>query len=274
MDTNKPPLISIITVTYNAQSVLEQTIQSVINQTYKNIEYIIVDGGSTDGTLEIIIKYKSQISSWISEKDKGIYDAMNKGIRMAKGSLIGMINAGDFYMPKTVELVWEASLKNPLVGIFHGKINLLEENGDLIKIKTPNTDLSCLSQGMCVYHPTFFVSKAIYELNGLYDTEFKIAADFDFTLRNYLSKTSFYYIDELLANFKIGGLSHVQNIKAIDEVVKSLIKNGYSQSDVQKTNSFLLKKDKRNQRMFLWHSIFKKILPRFVLQKMAQSIKK
>lgn len=112
-ENNKAPLISIITVVYNGEKYLEQTIQSVINQTYKNIEYIVIDGGSTDGTLDIIKKYEEHISYWVSESDKGLYDAMNKGIGVAKGELIGMINSDDWYELEAVEIMAEAYKNNP-----------------------------------------------------------------------------------------------------------------------------------------------------------------
>ena len=102
---SKKPLVSVITVTYNAKSYLEQTIQSVFAQTYPHIEYIIIDGASTDGTLDIIKRHEKKIAFWVSEKDNGIYDAMNKGIRAANGELIGIINASDYYEPDTISEV-------------------------------------------------------------------------------------------------------------------------------------------------------------------------
>ena len=118
------PLVSIITVTYNAEKYLEQTIKSVISQSYKNIEYIIIDGMSSDGTVDIIKRYQKYIAHFSSEPDKGIYDAMNKGIKKANGELIGIINSSDFYEPDAVETVVSAYLQNKGAGIFHGNINM------------------------------------------------------------------------------------------------------------------------------------------------------
>ncbi|MCB0383237.1 MAG: glycosyltransferase, partial [Psychroserpens sp.] len=115
----KEPLISIITVVFNGEKYLQQTIDSVTNQTYKNIEYIIIDGGSTDETLNIIKANESHIDFWISERDNGLYDAMNKGISKAKGELIGMINSDDWYELNAVETVVNTYLKNPEKRIFH-----------------------------------------------------------------------------------------------------------------------------------------------------------
>ncbi|MDR3217906.1 MAG: glycosyltransferase [Dysgonamonadaceae bacterium] len=232
------PLISIITVTYNAIDDLEQTMQSVFAQTYPNIEYIVIDGGSVDGTINIIRKYNDRLSFWVSEKDKGIYDAMNKGIRQSKGELIGMINAGDYYEPDAVQVMVEAYNQHPDYAIFHGNINLLNEDGTFFKVKKPNPDLSQFYKGMSVYHPTLFVQKTVYGTKqnfreNLYNIHFKIAADFDFILRNYLAGTRFYYVDKVIANFKQGGYS-VKNKKTTNiECRNILYENGYEKEIVE-----------------------------------------
>jgi glycosyltransferase involved in cell wall biosynthesis len=227
------PLVSIITVTYNAQHDLEQTMQSVFSQSYPNIEYILVDGGSTDGTIEIIKKQESRLALWISEKDKGIYDAMNKGIQRATGELIGMINAGDYYEPNAIRYMVDAWLQNKEPGIFHGNIHLLNEDGTLFKLKKPNPDLSRFYRGMSLYHPTLFVHRSVYAKNGLYDLDFSIAADFDFILRNYLAGTKFYYRDKVIANFKQGGYSVRNKRKANLECRDILYKNNYKKEIVE-----------------------------------------
>ena len=118
------PLISVVTVSYNAVLTIEQTILSVINQTYPHIEYIIIDGGSTDGTVDIIKKYANRIAYWVSEPDKGIYDAMNKGIRTAKGEWINFMNAGDlFYSKDTLEKVFSKSI-NDNIKVIYGDVML------------------------------------------------------------------------------------------------------------------------------------------------------
>ena len=122
---NNIPLISIITVSYNAVKTIEDTILSVINQTYPNIEYIIIDGGSTDGTLDIIKKYQDKITYWVSEPDKGIYDAMNKGIAKANGELIGIINADDWYELDAVQNV-VLEFNNTRPAIYHGGLNIVK----------------------------------------------------------------------------------------------------------------------------------------------------
>jgi glycosyltransferase involved in cell wall biosynthesis len=237
--------VSIITVTYNAKNSLEQTMQSVFSQTYQGIEYILIDGGSTDGTVNIIKKNESKISFWLSEKDKGIYDAMNKGIRLAKGALIGMINAGDYYEPDAVERMVEACIQHKDCGIFHGNINLLNEDGSFFKLKKPNPDLSQFYKGISLFHPTLFVRNAIYKKNGLYDSNFGISADFDFILRNYLAGTKFFYLEQVIANFKQGGYSAQNKSRANLECRDILYKNGYQKEIVEplfkKWNSIYLK---------------------------------
>jgi len=266
------PLISIITVTYNAQEHLEQTMQSVFAQTYPNIEYIIIDGGSKDRTIDIIKKQEAKLSLWISEKDEGIYDAMNKGIRKAKGELIGMINAGDYYEPDAVELVVAAYIENQNTGIFHGNINLLNPDGSFFKLKKPNTNLSELYEGISLFHPTFFVTNTVYKEQGLYDTTFKISADFDFALRCYLAKIPFFYIDKLIAGFRLGGFSSQNSNNGIYESRDVLLKNGYT-TDIVNAIVKQWTKTARKQGFFnSTYKLLKVFLPLSILHKISNRI--
>ena len=150
---NNSPLISIITVVYNGSKTLKQTIDSVLSQNYKNIEYIVIDGGSNDGTLDIIKKYESHINYWISEPDKGLYDAMNKGISAAKGVLIGMINSDDWYELNAVELIVKAYIENPSKLIFHGdRFDILEDGTKKVKNFHPSK-FKLLFYEMTFSHP-------------------------------------------------------------------------------------------------------------------------
>lgn len=201
------PLISIITVVYNGAKTLEQTIQSVLNQTYKNIEYIIIDGGSTDGTLDIIKKHENQISLWISEPDKGLYDAMNKGIKRAKGELIGMINSDDWFEPNAVELIVEAYNQNPEKKIFHGdRFDILENGTKRIKKFHPSV-FRFLYYGMMYNHPSMFVHREIYK-NNQYNISLKALSDYEFVLKEFLkNKKAFLYIPEVYVNYRLDGIS-------------------------------------------------------------------
>jgi glycosyltransferase involved in cell wall biosynthesis len=272
MNSLTPPLVSIITVTCNAQDVLEQTMLSVFNQTYPHIEYIIMDGSSTDATVDIIKKYESRLSIWVSEKDAGIYDAMNKGIRLAKGVWIGMINAGDYYLPDAVETMVQAMQSHPEWGIVHGNIHLLDKAGTFIKLKKPETDMNNLYKGMSVYHPTFFVRKTVYEENGLFDTRFKISADFDFALRNHRKGVQFGYVDHTIAEFRAGGFSE-QGDHWIFENREILRKYGYSEELI---TVYFNKWKRRNRRNILLRQIYtwvKKFIPQKVVEFMAKNIK-
>jgi len=198
------PLVSIITVVYNGAKHIEQTINSVLNRSYKNIEYIIVDGGSTDNTIEIIKHYEDKIDYWQSEKDNGIYFAMNKGISLAKGELIGILNADDYYLSGTITKVVETHKKNH-ADIYHGDIQYIAESGELLSPATP--DISKMNEMPAIFHPTCFVRKSVYDKVGMFDTQYKISADYDFLLRCLKQNFSFQYIPDVLTCFRLGGMS-------------------------------------------------------------------
>lgn len=207
MNSNQSPLISIITVVYNGSKTLEQTIQSVINQSYNNIEYIIIDGGSTDGTIDIIKKYEKKISFWISEPDKGLYDAMNKGISHAKGEVIGMINSDDWYEPNAVELIVKSFIENPNKRIFHGnRFDILEDGTKKIKKFHPSR-FKFIYYGMTYNHPSMFVHKEIYK-NELYNINLRALSDYEFVLKQYLREpNNFIYLPEAYVNYRLDGIS-------------------------------------------------------------------
>lgn len=209
------PLISVITVVFNGDKFLEQTILSVINQTYANVEYIIIDGASTDGTYDIIKKYDDRIDYWISEADSGIYDAMNKGIALAQGELIGIINSDDWYEDYTISEIVENYRNNPKIDIFHG-LHKLWDASELMGI-IGHTN-SFLNYGM-ISHPSCFIKNEIYKKQGVYDTRFKIAADYELMLRLNSKKMNFHFIEKVLANFRNCGLSNTLKKEIIFETV-------------------------------------------------------
>lgn len=201
------PLISILTVVYNGAKTLEQTIQSVTNQTYSNVEYIIIDGGSTDGTLDLIKKHKKNISQWVSETDKGLYDAMNKGIKMAKGEIIGMINSDDWYEANALELIVDAYQKHPKKRIFHGDRYDIKDDGTKIIRKFNPSRFKFLYYGMTYNHPSMFIHRNIYK-KSLYNINLKALSDYEFVLTQFLkNKNSFYYIQEAYVNYRLDGIS-------------------------------------------------------------------
>ena len=179
------PLFSIITVTCNAAKVLEQTILSVMNQTYVNIEYIIIDGASYDGTVSIIRQYESGITYWLSEADDGLYDAMNKGLWMASGDYVWFLNAGDVLKHhEAVAGLAEIALKNGLPDILYGETDLMDLQGHVFakrRLKTPrNLSWKSFRMGMLVCHQAFIVKRNIAPE---YDLRYRFSADFDWCIR-------------------------------------------------------------------------------------------
>ncbi|MEO3406425.1 glycosyltransferase family 2 protein [Mucilaginibacter sp. CAU 1740] len=201
--TYKAEKVTIITVVYNAVNTIEGTMQSVINQTYNNIEYIIVDGGSTDGTLAIIEKYRAHIDQFISERDKGIGDGFNKGIAMATGKWIGMINADDWYAPDAVEAIMTNVDKEDFVCC--GNIRLMGGNGTE---RDKKSKVSWLNFGMYIMHPSCFVRRSVYREVGNYDISLRIAMDFDMFLRIKSFGYSIKYIDHVIAYMRTDGVSN------------------------------------------------------------------
>lgn len=197
--------VSIITVSYNSAKTIKRTIESVLQQTYKNIEYIIVDGASTDGTVDIVREFESDFNGrliWVSEPDHGIYDAMNKGIKMASGDLIGILNSDDYYELDAAENMVSA-LGNEKYQILYGFMRTLR-NGDeySIVIRTHKD----LRNGM-IAHPACFVTKQTYDDLGMYNTKYKSVADYDFMLRMSANKSVIFKpVYKLIANFEQGGM--------------------------------------------------------------------
>lgn len=208
---------SIVTVVWNNVSTIERTIKSVLDQKFTNFEYIIVDGESNDGTLGVIRKYQNDSRlKLISEKDSGIYDAMNKGIMIAKGNFIHLLNSDDFYSSdKILSIYYEHIKKNKIdnSSIVYAKMNLFHNN-NFLKVMKPSK--SYLNKNMRMNHPTWFVPKSIYKRIGNYNTKYKIAADFDFALRCLKNNCKFSKIDFPTINFALGGLSEISKITVLE----------------------------------------------------------
>ena len=212
--------ISIITVVYNNEIKIKDALEAVFGQTYKNIEYIIIDGNSSDKTVGIINNFKNKLGYFISEKDAGIYDAMNKGVLAATGDVIGILNSDDLYQDVTViESVMNQFIQNPTLDIVYG---------DLVYVKSDNVDKvvrnwksnpyhnNFFDKGNVPPHPSLFVKKRIYEEAGLFNLDFKLAADYEFMLRifkkhNFKSK----YINKVIVKMRLGGATNqsFSNIK-------------------------------------------------------------
>jgi glycosyltransferase involved in cell wall biosynthesis len=199
--------ISIVTIVYNGVNLIEQTIQSVLNNSDNvNLEYIVIDGGSTDGTLDVINKFVDSIDIFVSEKDGGIFDAINKGIRLANGNYIGLIHCGDLLNANSLNLVVSAFIKNDCDIVF-GDIIFHEVDGDLSYERYLKADLSNIKNSMSIFHPSVFVKSEIYKEIGLFRLDLPVASDYEFILRAYLSGYKFSYLNYPLTIFKTGGNS-------------------------------------------------------------------
>lgn len=224
--------ISIITVCYNSAATIEDTIKSVLSQDYQEIEYIIIDGGSSDATLEIINKYRDQITTVISEPDKGIYDAMNKGIKNSTGDIVGILNSDDFYESKDVI--------SKTVDYFDSETDVVF--GDLIFVKPddlekvtrfyslPNFKSWKLRYGWMPPHPATFIKKSVYDKCGLYKINYKISADYEIFVRFLLvNKVSYKHISKILVRMRDGGVSTSglkSSITLNREIVNACNENG------------------------------------------------
>ncbi|HUC79651.1 MAG TPA: glycosyltransferase family 2 protein [Flavisolibacter sp.] len=204
--------ISLITVTYNSARYLQNAIQSVINQDYPNIEYIIVDGGSTDETLSIIEKNSSCITKWISEKDNGMYDAINKGMKMATGDVIGILNSDDILASKDVISKIAVCFKEHKVDSLFGDLLYVdpEETSKIHRFwRGMPYNRKSFKLGWMPAHPTFYVRKEIVEQLGGYETHYFSASDFELMTRYlYKHRISSYYLPELIVKMRTGGMSN------------------------------------------------------------------
>jgi len=214
----KQPLISIITVVFNGAKFLEETIKSIASQTYQNIEYIIIDGGSTDGTIDIIKKYESKITKWISESDKGIYYAMNKGLKMASGDYVWFMNAGDvIYSRQTLEDILKISSENT-VDVYYGETEEIDEQGNLVgmrRLKAPEKlTWKSLSMGMIVCHQSIIIRK---KLCDEYNIKYRISADIDWIINALKKSKNIVNTHLILSKFQHGGLSRNNIMKGLKE---------------------------------------------------------
>ena len=227
--------ISIITATYNSSATLHDTIESVLSQSYSNWQHVIVDGGSMDNTLEIIKKYEPRYHGklkWISEIDKGLYDAMNKGIAIADGDIIGILNSDDFYADTNVLRTIANGIENKDV-VYGDLVFVNPENSDLIirKWKGSQHVPGAFMRGWHPAHPTFYARKKLFEKSGSFDISFDVSADFELMLR-FLEKekATSNYIPKTFIKMRLGGES-TGSIKKIilgnKNVLRAFKKNGY-----------------------------------------------
>lgn len=228
--------ISLITVTYNSVSTLRDTFESVLQQTYFDIEYIIVDGASKDNTLSIIKEYELKFKGrmrWISEPDRGLYDAMNKGIQMATGDIVGIINSDDFYHRTDILQIIADSFKNHSIQAVYGDVRFVNDDNldkTVRYYSSKNFSPKWFRFGFMPAHPTFYTYKKNFEKYGYYKMGFKISADFELLVRFlYVHKLKSHYIPVDFMKMRIGGAS-TESIKSNwilnKEIVRACKENG------------------------------------------------
>jgi len=201
---NNSPLVTIITPSFNQAPYLEETINSVLGQTYPHIEYIIMDGGSIDGSVEIIKRHQSKLAYWISEKDRGQTDAINKGFARAKGEILAWINSDDTLLPNAVEEAVRFLEENPGVGLVYGDTHYIDEHSKVIgRFPAAQTDLARLRRGYVhIPQQASFFRKSIWDQVGPLDPEFFFAMDYDLWVR-IAGKAELRYLPRLWANFRL-----------------------------------------------------------------------
>lgn len=222
--------ISIITVCYNAKDTIEETFLSIFNQTYKNIELIVIDGASTNGALEVIDKYREHISHFVSEPDEGIYDAMNKGIDYVTGDFVLFLNANDvFYDNEVLQKVAEALDKNPEAEFLFGDADYVSEDKKTSKIQTYEkitNDFALLANNIC--HQSIFYKKSLFDRFGKYSNNYKIYADWAFNLKCLVeNKVSAVYLPTVICKFQLGGTCSNSSAKHNCEIDKNLLIERY-----------------------------------------------
>ena len=218
--------ITIITITYNSAKTVRTTFESVRRQKYENLEYLLIDGGSQDDTLKIANEYNDIITRIVSEPDEGISDAMNKGIRLATGDLIGIIHSDDALTDGALERL--ADIWDGKTDVYYGDAIIMDESGKPTHILCGKEDLSVLPYGFCLVHPATFVRKTAYEKYGLFDKRYKCAMDYELLLRFYRSGAVFKYSHENFAYFRSGGTNERYRKRTIDEVCEISIRHGGS----------------------------------------------
>ena len=204
---NAQPLVSIITACFNSAGTIARTLDSVLAQTYPNIEVIVIDGGSTDGTVSIIESYGKKFNgrlTWVSEKDNGMYDAMNKGIERSTGELIGILNSDDWYESDAVETMVKAySVEQS--SVLYGILRYVDAERETMLYRMHHDSLK---EGM-ITHPTCFVPRSLYKKYGMFDLKYRLSSDYDLMLRFQSNGVTFVPVDRIIANFSAGGLSTV-----------------------------------------------------------------
>ena len=228
-----PLKISLITVTFNAGDTIQRCIESVINQTFKNIEYIIIDGGSTDNTVQNINRYEKYIQHFSSGPDQGIYDAMNKGIAFATGSVVGMLNADDFFADNGILADVATVFEDQNVQALYGDLDFVNHMGNIFrKWRSGSYKPGIFNRGWMPPHPTFYCRRELFNKYGFYSLEYGTAADYELMAR-FMHKHHLnpFYLEKVMVKMKVGGASNKNlssRVKGLLNDFKAMRKNGIS----------------------------------------------
>ena len=247
----QPLRISIITVAYNSAATLEDTILSVLSQTYPDIEYIVVDGGSTDGTTVLLQQYESRFQGrllWVSEKDNGIYDAMNKGIRMATGDVVGILNSDDYFTAPDVIARMVRAFADEAVDAVYGDIHFIRDGEPERCVRYYSSrrfSPGRLRFGFMPAHPSFYARRTVYERAGLYKTDYKIGSDYEMMVRLFcVHRIHAMYIPMDFVTMRTGGLSTSgvrSKLQLIKDDVRACRENGIYTNVLFIATKFLIK---------------------------------
>ncbi len=229
-------MISIITATFNSAKTLKDTIQSVLRQTNKDFEYLIIDGGSTDETIDIVKSYESEFSGrlkWVSEKDQGIYDAMNKGIKMASGDVVGILNSDDYFTSDDILQTVDNAFKSHEIDAIYGDIHFIRDGNPQKCVRYYSSRMFrpfWLRFGFMPAHPSFYCKREIFDKAGLYSLDYKIGADYEMMVRLFKRhKIKSLYVNKDFVTMRTGGASN-NNVRSrltlIEEDVKACRVNG------------------------------------------------
>ena len=229
--------ITIITVCYNSASHIEDAINSVAGQDYPEIEHIVIDGNSNDGSQQILEKHSDKLAYWISEQDNGVYDAMNKGILKATGDVIGILNSDDFYFDEHVISKVVKAFSDEDIDAVYGDLIFVDPknlNRTVRTYSSKNWYPDKFAKGYMPAHPTFFVKRKFYEKYGLFETDYQIAADYEMLIRLlYVHKLNYKYLPIKMVKMRIGGLSSngiKSNIILNNEIIRACRKHGIKTS--------------------------------------------
>lgn len=244
-------MISIITATFNSAKTLKDTIQSVLRQTNKDFEYLIIDGGSTDETIDIVKSYESEFSGrlkWVSEKDQGIYDAMNKGIKMASGDVVGILNSDDYFTSDDILQTVDNAFKSHEIDAIYGDIHFIRDGNPQKCIRYYSSRMFTpfwLRFGFMPAHPSFYCKREVFERAGLYSLDYKIGADYEMMVRLFKKyKIVSRYINKDFVTMRTGGAS-TRNVKSrltlIKEDVRACRDNGVYTNELFICMKFLYK---------------------------------